>query len=89
MIEAQSAVKQQADDEADSEGCSSSEEEAEPPTSSANAKKAMNAIIENVSPEKAGKDSERKLDNDSEADKSPHEKKERDWTSGEKTLLGK
>ena len=47
MMEAQSAVKQHGDDEADSEGCSSSEEEAEPPTSSANAKKAMNAIIEN------------------------------------------
>ena len=52
--EAMCQIKQSGDEDADSdEGCSSSEEEVELPASSANAKKAMQEIIEEeISPDK-------------------------------------
>jgi hypothetical protein len=49
--EAQSLTKVTNDEDHDSEGCSSSEEDIEPPTS-ANAKKAIEVILEEVSPER-------------------------------------
>lgn len=57
--EAQSLAKPSTDNDCDeSEGCSSSEEDIEPPTSSKNAKKAIEVIEEDYSPSpRRGKES--------------------------------